>query len=181
MGGAAAQERDVPLAGKCIGLPMGGMHSPCYPIIRPRKAAARLRLPRGSTRSPAPAGGGRHDERFPDGDPHRSERGLYAEVEYGWSGTARPATNSSNAHYPIPEGCRFPERRELQAISYTISGSVMQPEVKMVGFPGRGGSATRAAGTDPCIVPMNWNGKVTPEKTAYQFDPPIRPYRSRGT
>ena len=44
----------------------------------------------------------------------------------------------------------------------------------MVGFPDE--VVSDATGRYTAIVPMNWNGKVTPEKTAFQFDPPSRPY-----
>ena len=108
------------------------------------------------------------------------QNGAYsAEVEYGWSGTVMPVLagykfEPRSIQYPKVVSPMSEQNYKPTLITYTISGSVMLPEVKMVGFPDE--VVSDATGRYIAIVPMNWNGKVTPEKTAFQFDPPTRPY-----
>jgi hypothetical protein len=108
------------------------------------------------------------------------QNGTYsAEVEHGWSGIVTPVLNGYKfeprmIQYPKVISPMSGQDYTPTLVTYTISGSVMLPEVKMAGFPEE--VVSDASGRYTATVPWNWSGKVTPEKTAFQFDPATRPY-----
>jgi hypothetical protein len=58
--------------------------------------------------------------------------------------------------------------------TFTISGSVGVAGVEMAGLPTA--PITDSEGTYSISVEYGWSGRVTPTKTGYAFDPPIRTY-----
>ncbi|MCX5646013.1 MAG: hypothetical protein NTZ17_15240 [Phycisphaerae bacterium] len=168
------------MARKCIGLPLGGMIALCAILLLAPDTRGQMTITKkkyvisgtvglaGVTMNGLPA------------PVMTDQNGTYsAEVEHGWSGIVTPALNGykfepRNIQYPKVVGPLSDQNYKPTLITYTISGSVMLPDVKMVGFPDE--VTSDASGRYTATVSMNWSGKVTPQKTAFQFDPASRSY-----
>lgn len=167
------------MARKCIGLPFVGMIALCAVLLLAPDSRG-LTVKRKTYIISGTVGlAGVTMNGFPT-PTLTDQNGAYsAEVEYGWSGTVMPVLTGykfepRSLQYPKVVGPMADQNYTPTLITYTISGTVMLPEVKMVGFPDE--VTSDASGRYTATVSMNWNGKVTPQKTAYQFDPPLRPY-----
>lgn len=108
------------------------------------------------------------------------EKGAYsAQVEYNWTGTV----------VPEKEGYSFtPKERPYSGVTtnqadqnyrgekvyFEISGNVGLPGVQLTGFAVT--VTSKADGSYSAKVDYNWDGKVTPVKKGYEFDPPSKEY-----
>lgn len=118
---------------------------------------------------------------FPVSPPPKTDQnGVYSvAVEYGWHGTVTPVKpgytfSPASRSYPNVTDNKAEENYTATLKTYTISGTVMLPEVQMIGFPEE--VVSDPAGKYTATVPWNWSGTVTPTKTAYQFEPASRQY-----
>ena len=167
------------MARKCIGLPFVGMIALCAILLLAPDSRGQTVKRKTYIISGTVGLAGVTMNGFPT--PTRTDQnGAYnAEVAHGWSGTVTPVLNGykfepRNIQYPRVVGPMIDQDYKPILVTYTISGSVMLPDVRMAGFPDE--VISDASGRYTAIVPWNWSGKVTPEKTAYQFDPAVRPY-----
>jgi hypothetical protein len=110
------------------------------------------------------------------------QNGAYiVQVEHGWSGTVTPVLKGykftpASKTYPKVVGPLSPEDYKATLVTFTITGSVMQPDVKMVGFPEE--VTSDPTGRYTAVVPSGFSGKVTPGKPAWQFEPSVKSYTS---
>ena len=113
--------------------------------------------------------------------PTTDQNGVYSvEVDYGWHGTVTPVKKGytfapGTKTYPRATANLSDENYTATLVTYTISGSVMQSGVKMVGFPEE--VTSDASGRYTATVPAEWSGTVTPTKEAYQFEPEKKEYK----
>jgi hypothetical protein len=114
------------------------------------------------------------------GDPVTGPDGSYsAAVQYGWSGTVTPEKKGyhfepvSKAYTSIQHDLRNEDYR-ASVITFTISGNVGMPGVRMVGLPRN--CMTDATGAYSITVPYGWRGRVVPQRSGFVFDPPDRTY-----
>jgi type II secretory pathway component GspD/PulD (secretin) len=110
------------------------------------------------------------------------DTGAYSvQVEHGWNGTVTPTLKGYTFEprtRTIPKVVAPVSTMDFtpKLVTFTISGSVMQADVKMAGFPGPEEVVSDAKGRYTATVPMGWTGTVTPTKTAYQFEPVKKTY-----
>ena len=169
------------MARKCIGLPFVGMIALCaILLLAPDSRGQQVTAVKKKYSISGTAGlAGVTLNGFPT-PTLTDQNGAYsAEVEHGWSGTVTPVLNGYKfeprmIQYPKAVSPMGDQNYTPTLITYTISGTVMLPEVKMVGFPEE--VVSDASGRYTATVPWNWTGKVTPEKTAFQFEPSTKPY-----
>ena len=126
------------------------------------------------------------------GNPITGSDGCYeAQVEYGWSGTVKPAK----------KGFRFqpPEKRYVQVSETQVhedyQGSPLPPQtvdingrivadgigvegVKMLASMPTDSAVTDEEGYYRLQVPYGWSGRLTPQKTGFKFEPPFLSYRN---
>ena len=173
------------MARKCIGLPLGGMIALCAILLLAPDTRGQVIITKKKYVISGTVGlAGVTMNGFPtSGLPApvvTDQNGTYSvEVEHGWSGIVTPVLNGykfepRNIQYPRVVGPLIDQNYKPNLVIYTISGSVGLPEVKMTGFPEE--VISDPSGRYTATVPWNWTGKVTPEKTAFQFDPASRPY-----
>ncbi|MBN2128408.1 MAG: hypothetical protein JW741_02890, partial [Sedimentisphaerales bacterium] len=112
--------------------------------------------------------------------PITDARGFYAcTVEYGWSGTVRPTREGytfepTSKLYNRADRDYEHENYMASVVTFTISGSVGVPDVRMLGLPGE--AVTDADGRYETSLPYGWSGRATPMKEGYTFGPPARSY-----
>jgi len=112
--------------------------------------------------------------------PTTDDNGVYSvQVIHGWTGTVTPVKKGytftpKTKTYPKVTENLSDQNYTATLVTYTISGSVGQSGVKMTGFPDE--VISDASGRYSATVPADWNGKVVPEKTAWQFDPSNKAY-----
>jgi hypothetical protein len=109
------------------------------------------------------------------------ENGVYSvQVDYGWTGTVRPVKmgftfQPPSKDYTTRVTTNLSDQDYTASMqTYTIAGSVGQPDVRMSGFPTE--VVSDASGRYVATVDYGWSGQVSPDKTGFRFDPPIRPY-----
>jgi hypothetical protein len=114
------------------------------------------------------------------GDPKTTADGVYrVEVPYGWDGTVTP---TKEGHEFTPEFRTYADVMEMQTnqnyqakvFTFQVSGSANMAGVQMVGLPGD--PITDTDGYYSATVNYGWEGKVTPTKAGYVFDPPSKSY-----
>jgi len=114
------------------------------------------------------------------GDPVTDERGSYsATVDYEWKGTVTPIKEGysfepSSRIYTKVSTDRANENYAPEIITYTISGQVGIPSVRMQGLPGN--PVTDSRGYYICKVEYGWAGTVEPVREGYTFNPPKLSY-----
>ncbi len=103
------------------------------------------------------------------------ENGVYsAQVDYNWSGTVTPVKagytfKPAQKAYQNVKADFSSENYSAELLSFTISGSVGEPDVVMKGLPGD--PVTDASGRYSVKVDYGWSGMVIPEKVGFSFDP----------
>ena len=117
---------------------------------------------------------------FP-GTPMTDENGVYSvEVDYGWTGTVKPVRLGyefvpSQRAYTTKVTSPMPDQDyRATLLTYTISGTVGQPDVKMSGFPMD--VVSDQSGRYTATVDYGFTGVITPDKTGFRFNPISRPY-----
>jgi len=113
--------------------------------------------------------------------PTTDENGVYSvQVDYGWTGKVTPVKlgftfTPPSREYTTKVTANLSEQDYMPSMqTYTITGSVGQPEVKMAGFPDE--VVSDQTGRYTAKVQYGWSGTVTPDKTGFRFDPPTRTY-----
>jgi len=114
--------------------------------------------------------------------PMTDENGVYAvTVDYNWAGTITPVMRGYTFQPPTREYTTTKvttnlDNQDFMAIpqTFTITGSVNQPDVKMNGFPKE--VVSDQTGRYTATVYFGWSGQVTPDKTGFRFEPVMRNY-----
>jgi len=112
--------------------------------------------------------------------PTTDQNGVFSvTVEHGWTGKVTPVKLGFTFQPPYREYTRVTANMSDQDFlpsmqTYTISGSVGQPDVKMSGFPTE--VVTDQNGRYTAKVEYGWSGTVAPDKVGFRFDPPTRSY-----
>ncbi len=110
------------------------------------------------------------------GDPVTGPDGRYSvSVDYKWSGTATPTKDGYIFDPPMKSYQNLDmdmvaEDYYGSVITYTISGDVGIPGVKMNGLPGN--VISDASGQYIATVSYALSGKITPAKDGFEFSPP---------
>lgn len=114
------------------------------------------------------------------GMPQTDENGVYsAQVDYNWSGTVTPVKKGytfkpAQKAYQNVKADFSNENYSAELLTFTISGSVGEPDVVMKGLPGD--PVTNASGRYSVTVDFGWTGMVIPEKVGFRFDPSPKMY-----
>jgi len=110
------------------------------------------------------------------GDPITGPDGRYSvRVDYKWSGTVTPTKDGYIFDPPMKsyqdlDMDRMAEDFYGSVITYTISGNVGIPGVKLNGLPGN--VISDASGQYIATVSYGLSGKITPARDGYEFSPP---------
>jgi hypothetical protein len=175
------------MARKCIGLPFGGMIALCALLLLAPDTYGEGFVVRKQTFVISGTVGladvTLNGFPVPPGTPpiKTDQNGAYsAVVEYGWHGTVQPVKpgykfSPASKSYPNITDNLPNENYTAALVTYTISGSVEQPGVQMIGFPEE--VVSDPSGRYTANIPWNWSGTVTPTKTAWQFEPASKPYK----
>ena len=118
---------------------------------------------------------------LPDNPVSAPDGSYKATVPYGWAGKVVPVKKGCAFDPPAKEYTRVTEDRKNddyvpRVFMFTISGSVGLAGVGMRGLPGE--VVTNSDGSYSVSVEYRWSGQVVPFKEGYEFDPPLRDYRS---
>lgn len=114
------------------------------------------------------------------GNPVTSDGGRYSvTVDYNFSGNVKP---TKEGYTFTPPNKRYePVTTDLMnqdylaaVITFAISGTAGVPDALMDGLPGN--VVTGPGGTYTTTVEYGWDGRVTPTKAGYTFEPPFRQY-----
>lgn len=170
------------MARKYVGLPFGAMIALCAILLLAPDSRGQTVTKKKFTITGSVGLAGVTLSGFPGPAVKTDDNGMYtATVEYGWGGTVIPQLKGytfepASKKYEKVVAALTDQDYKPQRKMFVISGSVMPPmaDVEMTGFPDK--VVTDAAGKYTTSVPMGWGGTVTPKKTAYQFEPPSRPY-----
>jgi len=102
-----------------------------------------------------------------------------AKVEFGWAGTVTPIKDGwyidppSQIYSPVTAD-RLNQNFKAERITFKVSGNVSLAGVVLEGLPSRVISGPN--GSYSADVSYKWNGKVTPKKSGYTFEPPTMDY-----
>jgi hypothetical protein len=119
------------------------------------------------------------------GDPKTDHYGVYrAKVDYDWSGTVTPMKEGYCFKPPSREYVQVLQEQENQdyqavRLTFTISGNVGLPGVKIEGFPIE--VVSDVNGGYQVQVAYGWSGKVSPRRPGYTFEPAHRQYSPKIT
>ena len=171
------------MARKFIGLPLGGMIALCAILLSApdTHGQAPKIMKRTFTISGTVGPAGVTMQGFPAGTSVMTdENGVYTgQVEYNWSGTIKPVKPGytflppEKAYTKVTSNLTKEDYKPT-ALTYTITGSVGMPSVKMIGFPDE--VVSDQAGMYKATVVYNWSSTVMPEKAGYRFEPSNRSY-----
>ena len=167
------------MAKRYIGPPLGGMIALCALLLLAPDTYGQTAIRRTFTISGTVGVSGVTMQGFPT-PVATDDNGVYtAQVAYGWSGTIKPIKPGYTflpPEKPYTKVLANMTREDYKptALTFTISGSVGLPGVKMTGFPED--VVSDPAGRYTTNVVYNWSGTVIPEKTGYRFEPSNRSY-----
>jgi len=113
--------------------------------------------------------------------------GTYsAEVPYGWSGNVTPIKagydfDPANIQYDKVFSDQTNQGYSATVQKRTISGQILSQKGRPVAdvylmADGGGSATTDSTGEYTLTVDHGWLGKITPTKTGYTFNPPVKPY-----
>lgn len=115
------------------------------------------------------------------GNPTTGVNGIYsATVEYGWSGTVRPAKEGytfepAEMTYADLIGAQANQDYTANVMTFTISGTAGLDGVEMQGLPGAP-VFTDVSGYYSASIDYGWSGTVKPVKAGYTFEPATMNY-----
>ena len=114
------------------------------------------------------------------GAPITDENGVYsAEVDYGWSGKVAPVKlgytfEPKEKVYQKVTSHLTEENYVAKLLTFTVSGSMKLPGVKLAGFATE--VVSDETGRYTATVDYGWSGMIMPEKMGYRFDPSSKSY-----
>ncbi len=164
------------MARKYIGLPFGAMIALCAILLLAPDGHGQTIRKRTFTISGTIGVAGVTMQGFPATGTTvmTDENGVYtAQVPYEWSGTVKPIRAgytfqpSEKTYTKVVANATDDYKAVVQ--TYTITGTTMQPNVKLFGF--LEDVTSDATGHYTATVVYGWNGTVMAEKTGYRFDP----------
>jgi type II secretory pathway component GspD/PulD (secretin) len=171
------------MARKYIGLPLGGMIALCaILLLAPDTRGQQMKVMKKRCIISGTVGAsGVSMVGFPVSPaPTTDENGVYSvEVDYGWSGTVKPVRSGytflpPEKTYTKVSANLTKEDYKPAVLTYTISGSVGLPGVKIVGFPED--VISDQVGRYTATVVYGWGAVVVPEKPGYRFEPSNKSY-----
>ncbi|MEN6575249.1 MAG: hypothetical protein ABFD90_02815, partial [Phycisphaerales bacterium] len=114
------------------------------------------------------------------GNVKSDEKGFYSvQVEYNWTGTVIPEKEGYTftpleRPYSGVTANQADQNYKGEKVYFEISGNVQLPGVQLAGFPVS--VTSKQDGSYSVKVDYNWDGKVTPKKNGYEFEPAERVY-----
>jgi hypothetical protein len=172
------------MAKKYVGLPLGGMIALCaILLLAPDSHGQGMTITRRTfTISGTTGVAGVTMQGFPvtGTTVTTDDNGVYTvEVPYEWSGTVHPVKAGYTFQPPEKTYTKvvtnsIKEDYKPTVMTYTITGTTGEPNVKLIGFPDE--VTSNAAGSYTATVVYGWAGTVLPEKSGYRFEPPSISY-----